>query len=126
MKIADKVTQLNKWASNSRQAKAVSPGNCCRHVVTSQDGVALVLALLTMLLVSLIGLFGAITGQTELQVASNEQNAKKALDVADAGIRHALRLLGAGGNGYQNGFNDELSNNGTGGALAVEGSTLAS
>lgn len=96
----------------------------CRHSATNQDGVALVLALLTMMLVAMIGLFGAVTGQTELQVASNEQSAKKVLDVADAGVRHALRLLAASGNGYQNGFNDELSNSGTGGALAAAGSTL--
>lgn len=124
MNLANKLTHLNKWVSYSQQAEAISFTSRCRHIVTNQDGVALVLALLTMLLVSLIGLFGAITGQTELQVAANEQNAKKALDVADAGVRHALRLLGGTGIAYQNGFNDELNNNGTGGALAAVGSTL--
>jgi len=124
MNIVDKLTQLNKWVSNSRQTKAVSFAVRCRCVVITQDGVALVLALLTMMVVSMIGLFSSVTGQTELKVASNEQNAKKALAVADAGVRHALRLLGTSGNGYQNGFNDELSNNGTGGAFAVAGSAL--
>lgn len=96
----------------------------CHQTITHQGGVALVLALLAMMVVSLLGLFGAITGQTELKVAANEQGAKKALAVADAGIRHALRLLSESTNAFQNGFDDELSNDGTGGALNAIGSAL--
>lgn len=98
-----------------------------RRVVTNQNGLALVLALATMLPVSMIGLFGAVTGQTELMIAKNEENSKKALNVAEAGVRHAIRLL-ANGSAYQNGFNDELGpagiDAGTGGGLAAAGSTV--
>ena len=124
MNLDNNLTHLNQRGLCSRQTDAVSFMVRCRRVGTNQDGVAFILALLTMLLVAMIGLFGAITGQTEQQVVSNEQSAKKALDVADAGIRHSLRLLGQSGNGYQNGFNDELNNSGTGGALNATGSTL--
>jgi hypothetical protein len=108
----------------SRNILASSP-LAVRRVVTDQNGTALVLALVTMLLVSMIGLFGSVTGQTELKITKNEEDSKKALNVAEAGVRHALHLL-ANGSAYQNGFNDELSNGGTGGGLAAAGSTVTS
>jgi hypothetical protein len=102
-----------------------SPPLAVLRAVTNQKGMALVLALVTMLLVSMIGLFGAVSSQTELTITKNEEDSKKALNVAEAGVRHALRLL-ANGSAYQNGFNDELSNGGTGGGLAAAGSTVTS
>lgn len=85
-----------------------------------QDGMALVLAIVLMLLVAILSVGGMATSQGELQIAANDQSAKRALAVADAGIRHAFRILGSSdANAYLNGFNDELANDGTGGALGA-------
>ncbi len=92
-------------------------------LATNQKGVAMIMALLAIAAIAMMGAFGAISAQSELQIAGNEQLSKRALGVSDAGIRHAFRILGdvVNPNAYLNGFNDELSNGGTGGALGAAG-----
>ncbi|MGE0823626.1 MAG: hypothetical protein AB7G75_18755 [Candidatus Binatia bacterium] len=98
---------------------------CRIQVFHNQNGMALVLALVAMLMIAMLSLSGVVTSQGELQMAVNEQSAKRALDVADAGLRHTFKILGSNAaNAYTNGFDDELSANGTGGSLASAGGTV--
>jgi hypothetical protein len=91
-------------------------------VVNNERGMALVLALVAIVLVAMLSLSGVVTSQGELQMAVNEQSAKRAFDVAEAGVRHAFRILGSNdADAWSNGFNDELSDGGTGGSLASAG-----
>jgi hypothetical protein len=92
-------------------------------LATNQKGVAMIMALLAIAAIAMMGAFGAISAQSELQIAGNEQLSKRALGVSDAGVRHAFRILGniADPTAYNNGFNDELANGGTGGALGAAG-----
>src|SRR4051812_23351695 len=92
----------------------------------NQRGIALVLTLVAVMLFSMLGLFMAVNSQTESQIVNSGQNAMRALDIANAGISHAFRLIGDNSvsTAYQNGFDDELSNGGTGGALAANDTTV--
>lgn len=101
-------------------------GTRVRSLAVCQDGIAMVMVLIAIMLISMLCVFGTLTGQGDLRIATNEQDAKRALDIADAGLRHAIAILGSTGNpnAYQNGFNDELGSGGTGGALAASDSTV--
>ena len=83
--------------------------------------------LLTALLLSL-GIFGTHASMIELSIAGNDLQAKRALQAAEAGLSHALSLIKqkdvSGNNGAADGFDDELSAGGTGGALAALGSVV--
>lgn len=97
----------------------------CSRMLTQQDGIALVLALVSILLLSMLGLYGAVGSQTDLRIASNDQLSKRVWDVADGGIRHSFRILGQDtANAWNNGFSDELSNGGVGGSLGSAGGTV--
>jgi Tfp pilus assembly protein PilX len=97
----------------------------CRHTLVQQDGIALVLALVSIMLMSMLGLYGAVGSQTDLRIASNDQLSKRAWDVTDGGVRHGFRILGEdGANTWSNGFSDELSNGGVGGSLGSAGGTV--
>lgn len=102
-----------------------SPGSPLRAWRGEHGGALVSVLLLTALLFSL-GIFAIRNGQIELMIAGNDVQAKRALEVADAGISHAWSLLqqqdGSGLNEGADGFDDELSNGGTGGALAAVGS----
>jgi hypothetical protein len=82
--------------------------------------------LLTALILSL-GIFGARTSQIEVAIAGNDLQAKRALEIAEAGISHAFSLIKDkpvnGVNEAADGFNDELGGGGTDGALGSIGST---
>src|SRR5438067_9751007 len=83
---------------------------------------ALVLVLLVIAVLSLLGIAGTRRAQTELQMGSKELVGRQALSVAEAGINHAYSLVSADATlSYPPsalGFAGELSNGGTGGALA--------
>jgi Tfp pilus assembly protein PilX len=94
-------------------------------VLVQQNGIALVLALVSIVLMSILGLYGAIGSQTDLRISHNDQLAKRTWDVADGGVRHAFRILGqATADAWSNGFSDELSNGGVGGSLGSAGGTV--
>ena len=95
-------------------------------ILRNQRGVALVLTLVAVMLFSMLGLFMSVNSQTESQIVNSEQSAKRALDISNAGISHAFRLIGDNSidTAYQNGFDDELSNGGTGGALDATGTSV--
>jgi hypothetical protein len=84
--------------------------------------------LLTALILSL-GIFGARTSQIEVAIAGNDLQAKRALEIAEAGIAHSLSLIElkpvGGVNEAADGFDDELSNGGVDGALTSIGSTTS-
>jgi PilX N-terminal len=63
--------------------------------VTDERGVALVLALMAVLLLSALGLALAATASTELLIASNYRNGQQALYAADAAAERALAELPA-------------------------------
>jgi hypothetical protein len=98
----------------------------CRRMLIQQDGIALVLALVSIMLLSMLGLYGAVGSQTDLRIAGNDQLSKRTWDIADAGIRHSFHILGEddAANAWSNGFSDELSNNGVGGSLGSAGGTV--
>jgi len=52
------------------------------RTVHNQRGMALVLTLVALVLFATLGLFLAVNSQTESQIISNEQSAKRALDIA--------------------------------------------
>ena len=93
-------------------------------LLARQDGVALVtVVFLTAVILTLI-VMGSRETQIELRIAHNALQAEQALNAAEAGLNHAYGLIK---DTNVNGFNDELSNGGTGGVLASLGSytTLA-
>jgi hypothetical protein len=98
-------------------------------VLGDSRGAALFVVLLLSALLLSLGIFGTRAGQMELMIAGNDLAAKRALEVADAGIRHALGLIRqhdvAGANDAADGFDDELSEGGTGGALAALGDAVS-
>lgn len=89
-------------------------------VLRQQHGTALVLVLLISGVLMFLGAFGSYSARTEVAMARYDQNAKQALAYAEAGIHHAWSLLEAD---VADGFNDELSNGGTGGGLGSLGTS---
>ncbi len=109
----------------SDQRSRTSPTMRCYCTLTRQDGVALVLALVAIMLLSMLGLYGAVGSQTDLRIANNDQLSKRVWDVADGGVRHGFRIFGQdSANAWSNGFSDELTNGGTGGSLGSAGGTV--
>ena len=74
-------------------------------------------ALVVVLLLATIGLTltlnRSMSSKTELKIAHNDLLGKQALAAAEAGLRHAAKLIG---DDAVDGLNDELENDGTGGA----------
>ena len=97
----------------------------------TQDGMALVLVLLVIAILSFLGIAGTRSAQTELQMGQKDMVGRQALGAAEAGINHAYSLIKANlanrlsfaGACTQCAFDSELSGSGTGGALASIGST---
>ena len=79
-------------------------------------GFALIGILVLTAILLAIGLFGVENARTELRIATAHREAVEARNVAEAGARHALSLLRTTLN-----YDDELSNDGTGGVLAAIG-----
>jgi len=97
-----------------------------------QHGMAMVLVLFVIAVLSLLGIAGTRSAQTELQMGDQEMLGRKALSAAEAGINHAYSLISANLTGRPGvptacstcwGFDSELSGGGTGGALTSIGST---
>lgn len=92
------------------------------HVVTQENGSALISVMLLTAVLLALGAFASRSAQIELRIANNDMCAKKALSAADAGSNHAYALIrNAAGASYD----DELSNDGTGGALAGLGALVS-
>ena len=94
---------------------------------------ALVLVLLVIAVLSLLGMAGTRSAQTELQMGQKDLVGRQALSVAEAGINHAYSLISTNAASRPNppsacdtcwGFDSELSSGGTGGALASLGTTV--
>jgi len=93
----------------------------CRRLLGDQRGMALALALLGVVSISLLAGSGAFSAKTDAQISRNDQLGKRALANANAGVNHVISLLKNDTSGAANGFNDELSSSGTGGVLASQG-----
>src|SRR5262245_4647336 len=93
----------------------VAPHAIARGRLATEQGTAMIAILLLIAVMLALGAFGARSAQIELKIASNEVNAKKALDAAEAGLNHAFNLIKTNGG---TSYNDELSSGGTSGALA--------
>ena len=94
---------------------------------------ALVLVLLVIAVLSLLGIAGTRSAQTELQMGQKDLLGRQALSVAEAGINHAYSLISTNAASRPNppsacdtcwGFDSELNSGGTGGALASLGTTV--
>ena len=57
----------------------------------NQKGIAMVLALVMLMLLTMLGTFALNTSSTELFIAGNFRNMQQALYAADAGFEYALR-----------------------------------
>ena len=88
---------------------------CRGALLTRQDGAALVTVIFLSAVILTIIIMASRSTQIELRIAGNELVAKKALDIAEAGLSHGFSLLKA-----NTSFTSELSN---GGSLASLGST---
>ncbi|MBI5642960.1 MAG: hypothetical protein HY954_05745 [Deltaproteobacteria bacterium] len=64
-----------------------------KETVKSEKGFVLVLALMTMLAMTLIGLSVVMSMTTDMQLSRNEKDAKLAFQLAEAGIREASARL---------------------------------
>jgi hypothetical protein len=97
--------------------------------VRDERGAALIVVMLLTALLFTLGAFGTRSAQLELLIAGNDLQARRALEVAQAGLDHAFSLIrevdSAGRNEAADGFDDELSAGGTGGALAALGDPMA-
>src|SRR5207249_1997561 len=87
-----------------------------------QDGMALVLVLLVIAVLSLLGIAGTRSAQTELQMGQKDLVGRQALSVAEAGINHAYSLISTNAASRPNppsacdtcwGFDSELSSGST-------------
>lgn len=112
-----------------RTACRATAGGCTARAgrLGDESGVVLVVIILLIALMLSLGAAGTRTAQIELRIASNDVMSKQALEVAEAGWNHAYGLIQRENaltqlNEAANGFSDELSAGGTGGALAGLGS----
>ncbi len=87
----------------------------------NDHGFAMIGAIIFAVAVISLGLLGAHKSGIGLNIAANDLAASQALSLAEAGLEHAYSLIKADADG----FDDELSGNGTGGSLAALG-TIAS
>jgi hypothetical protein len=101
-------------------AAACAGARCGVRAKLGRDGIVLIPVLLLLALMLAIGAYAARNVQIELLIAKNEVDATQALAVAMAGINEAIEQVE--GNFGDKDFDDELSNGGTGGALANVGS----
>jgi Tfp pilus assembly protein PilX len=65
----------------------------CHHPIRSEKGVALVVALMSMLLLTALGLGLAMTTMTETMITANYRDAGEAMYAADAGIERVMQDL---------------------------------
>src|SRR6185436_19524582 len=93
-----------------------------------ERGAALIVVMLLTALLFTLGAFGTRSAQLGVLIAGNDLQARRALEVAQAGLDHAFSLIReidpAGRNEAADGFDDELGSGGTGGALAALGDTI--
>jgi hypothetical protein len=92
-----------------------------RRGVDGERGFVLLGVLLFSTVLLILGIFGTSTARTELRIAHNDMLHKQAMAAAEAGISHAFVLLGQD---FSDGFDDDLSTDGTGGGLTALGSLV--
>lgn len=112
---------MRRWSAQRR------PGDRSLRRVSEERGAAIFGVILLTALILSLGIFGARTSQIEVAIAGNDLQAKRALEIAEAGLSHAFSLIEekpmSGLNEAADGFDDELDSGGTDGALVSIGST---
>jgi PilX N-terminal len=92
---------------------------------SDETGAALLIVILLIALMLSLGAVSSRTSQIELRIAANDVMNKQAFESAEAGLNHAFALLKLEDaerlNEAADGFDDELSAGGVGGALAALG-----
>jgi type IV pilus assembly PilX-like protein len=83
----------NKVAGVVREEQSVMQSNDGRSTPRREEGFALILALLALLLLTFLGLTLAVTTSTELQIATNYRWSEQARYVAEAGIEAGKVIL---------------------------------
>lgn len=73
------------------QSGSIIKGLC--PVRTDERGIALIAALMILLMLTVIGTVAILTTSTEVKLSANERTTAQALQVAEAGIHHAMRIL---------------------------------
>ncbi|MFQ5597026.1 MAG: pilus assembly PilX N-terminal domain-containing protein [Nitrospiria bacterium] len=76
-----------------RSVKTVSFKNKTKRIFRSESGIALVITLLSMALLSLLGTAALTLTEIETKISANDKVAKEALYIAEAGIEHAWAVL---------------------------------
>lgn len=61
--------------------------------IGQEAGFALIIVMVVLLMMTILGLNSIMTSTTDIQIASNERVAAKALFIADAGLNHTMRKL---------------------------------
>ncbi|MBN4054406.1 pilus assembly PilX N-terminal domain-containing protein [Nitrospira defluvii] len=64
-----------------------------RQIIRNESGMVLLMALLTMALLSLIGTAALTITEIEIKISANDKVAKEAFYIAEAGIEHAWAVL---------------------------------
>ena len=64
-----------------------------RHPVREDRGAVLILALLTLAMITVLGVYSSTRSSLELQIANNMENQVMAFFTAEAGISHGRRLM---------------------------------
>lgn len=90
-----------------------------RGAFGGENGIALIGVLLLLSALLVLGVFTVRGANVELKIAGNDMADQKALNLAEAGLHHAVALINVG-NGQ---FDDELASSGAGGDLVAMGST---
>lgn len=92
-----------------------------KPVRRGDEGIAFLAVLLIITALSFLGIVGAASTRTELQIATSHRSAKEAMTIAEAGTSHAFSLV----RNSTGGFDTLLANGGTGGVLASIGAVVA-
>lgn len=120
LKEAEASVRCDERSTPSAVAPSVTRETAAKpQLSVGERGSALISVILLTAVMLALGVFGSRSARIELRIADNEMLAKKALDIADAGLNHAFNLIQGDADRT---YNNELSQGGTGGALATLGS----
>jgi hypothetical protein len=88
---------------------------------TDERGFALVGSLIITAMILALGAIGVQSSSVGLSIATNDLHQNQAMALAEGGVAHAMSLIEADSDG----FDDELAEDGTAGALATLGSAVS-
>jgi hypothetical protein len=123
------VSNFRLGALETRGGARSRRGHAGIALARDERGAALIVVMLLTALLFALGAFGTRSAQLELLIAGNDLQARRAVEVAQAGLDHAFSLIREvdpnGRNEAADGFDDELAGGGIGGALVSIGDSTA-